>query len=215
MRLNIFHTLLFLLSILLASCDITSYETGEGELSNMRADYVDITVSQGMVTGIVTDNDESLVVPSGFAYSEKKDTMVRRLLYYSKGADGQPIQMIGQKTVSMIIPLMWIGQDDARTDPLTLTALWMSGNKRYLNMQLGIKVGSSEAEASQSVVLRCDSVSTYDKGAMWVTLCHDQGGMPEYYTREVLLSIPANLLPDTIHLDANTYSGKKTFTIVK
>lgn len=215
MRLNIFHTLSFLLSILLASCDITSYETGEGDLSNMRADYVDITVSQGMVTGIVTDNDESLVVPPGFAYSEKKDTMVRRLLYYSKGADGQPIQMIGQKTVSMIIPLMWIGQDDARTDPLTLTALWMSGNKHYLNMQLGIKVGSSEAEASQSVVLRCDSVSTYDKGAMWVTLCHDQGGMPEYYTREVLLSIPANLLPDTIHLDANTYSGKKTFTIVK
>lgn len=214
MKLNILH-ILFILSILLVSCDFTSYETGEGDLSYMRADYVDMKIEQGRVVSIQTDDDANLVVPASLTYSEKKDTLVRCLLYYKQGNDGQPIQLMGQKNVSWLIPLMWKGQENAQTDPLTLTAVWLSRNKRYLNMQLGIKVGSSEAEASQSVVLRCDSVSTYNKGAMWLTLCHDQGGMPEYYTREILLSVPANLLPDTIYFSTNTYSGKTTRRLIK
>lgn len=181
----------------------------------MRADYVDMTVTQGKVTSIVTDDDESLVVPSSLTYSEKKDTMVRRLLYYNKTIDNQPIQVVGQKAVNMLIPLKWEGQEKAQTDPLTLTAVWMSANKRYLNMQLGIKVGSSETEASQSLILRCDSVSSYDKGAMWLTLCHDQGGMPEYYTKEVMMSIPLYVTPDTIQLELNTYSGAVVKKFIK
>ena len=210
----LFNSLVFIL-VLLVSCEYVPYETGEGTYSDLHAEYVDMTIRQGVVTSIVTDNGENLVVPSSFSYSEKKDTMVRRLLYYNKKDDGQPIQVVSQKTVSMILPLMWTGQENAPTDPLTLTAVWMSENKRYLNMQIGLKVGSSEADAGQTIILRCDSVSTYNKGAIWLTLCHDQGNMLEYYTKEVLLSVSTKMLPDTIYFDANTYSGKKTWKIVK
>ena len=79
---------------------------------------------------------------------------------------------------------------------------------------MGIKVGSSETEAVQSIMLRCDSVSTYGSGAMWLTLCHDQGNMPQYYTRELLFSVPASLLPDTINLRVNTYSGVTIHKII-
>lgn len=199
----------------IVSCDYTGYETGDGEYSNLRAEYADITVKQGKVVSIVTDNDENLVVPSSFAYSEKKDTTVRRLLYYNYYDATQPIQVAGQKSVNMTIPLMWEGQENAKTDPLTVSAVWMSANKRYLNMQLGIMVGSTESEAAQSIVLRCDSVSTYNKGAIWLTLCHDQGNIPQYYTRELLFSVSTKLLPDTIHLKANTYSGQQTRLLIK
>ena len=212
------HSLFFILYssfFILTSCEYTPYETGEGTYSNLHAEYVDMTVHQGVVTSIVTDNSENLFVPSSFSYSEKKDTMVRRLLYYNKESDDAPIQVVGQKNVSLVLPLKWIGQEKAPTDPLTMTAVWMSANKRYLNMQVGLKVGSSEADAGQALILRCDSVSTYGKGAIWLTLCHDQGNMPEYYTKEVLMSVSTKVLPDTIYFDAYTYSGKKTWTIIK
>ena len=200
--------------LLLASCNYTDYETGDGELSYMRADYADIVVEQGRVVSILTDDNVNLTVPESFSYSEKKDTMLRRLLYYKQGGSGEAIQLVGQKNVNVIIPLMWKGQEGAPTDPLTLTAVWMSANNHYLNMQVGIKVGSSETEAVQSIMLRCDSVSTYGSGAMWLTLCHDQGNMPQYYTRELLFSIPANVLPDTVNLKVNTYSGVTIHKII-
>ena len=199
----------------LVSCEYTGYETGDGRYSYMRADYADVTIEQGKVVSIVTDEDQSLMVPSSFAYSERKDTMMRCLLYYKSSVGEQGIQVIAQKSVALLIPLKWQGQEKAQTDPLTLTAVWTSANRRYINMQLGIKTGSSEAEARQSLALRCDSVSTYGKGAVWLTLCHDQDNIPQYYTKELLFSIPLNVTPDTIQLKINTYSGMAVRKFIK
>ena len=207
--------ILLLYVFALVSCDYTGYETGSGEYSNLRADYADIKVTQGMVTGITTDDGTSLTPPSGLQYKENKDTIIRCLLYYNMQDISQPIQVVGQKNVNVIIPLKWESQEKAKNDPLTLTAAWMSANKRYINMQVGLKNGSKDEEAMQTLVIRCDSVSTYKGGAIWLTLCHDQGGIPQYYTKDILLSIPTKLLPDTIHLTTNTYSGQKTHLFTK
>lgn len=181
----------------------------------MRADFVDMTIKQGKVISIVTDDDESLVVPTSLTYSAEKDTMVRRLLYYNKDGNNTPIQVIGQQAVSIITPIDKARIKERSTDPLTLTAAWLSANRQWLNMTIGIKCGSSEDDAKQTIVLSCDSVSSNGNGAMWLTLLHNQGDMPQYYTQEYNISIPITDMPDTIHLSVNTYSGAITRQMIK
>ena len=207
------NTSLFFLIFLFLITACTGYETGDGELSDMRADYADVVVKQGRVVSIVTDDGVSLDVPPSLMYAEKNDTMLRRLLYYHQGS---PIQLLRQVAVG--IPAVVSSSDitEMKTDPVTLTASWLSADKRYVNMQLGIKCGSTDGDIQRQVLCLClDSVSQSDAGAAWFTLYHDQADMPQYYTNDVYLSLPVSELPDIIHLNINTYQGCVQRTFVK
>jgi len=213
------RSLLLLLAFLLsaASCNFDNYESGDGELSYMHADYADITVKDGIVTSIVTDDDASLAVPPSLSYggANANDTVIRRLLYYNKVNDTDPIQVIGQKTVSVIQPVHIDVIGEMKTDPVVLTSAWLSANRKYVNMHLGIKCGTSDASAKQRLLPVVTSVSDAGMGSVSLTLYHDQADMQEYYTQEVYVSIPATMLSDIINLTVNTYSGITTRTLVK
>lgn len=206
---------MFALLLSLVSCEYKSYETGDGEYSNLHADFVDITVGKGQVTSIVTDDDVSLPVPLSLSYAENKDTVVRSLLYYNMGGEGKSIEIIGRRSVSVIVPVMKDKAMMDSSDPLKLNAVWLSANRRWLNMTIGIKCGSSEDTVSHSLLLRCDSISNVGDGAMWLTLLHDQGDMPQYYTQEYNISVPLLDKPDTIYLSVNTYSGEVKRQMIK
>ena len=196
-----------LLLLLLVSCNYTGYDTGDGDYSYVHADYVCMTVRQGVVTDIVTDDDAKLTVPQGLTYSEQVDTVIRRLIYYNDRGDGTPVQILSMRAVSVLQVRDKAEVPATYTDPLTLTAAWMSQNEQWLNMQIGLKVGASEEQAVQTLALRCDSISTERRGAVWLSLCHSQNNMPQYYTEDVRLSIPLSSFPDTIRLKVSTYSG--------
>ncbi len=211
----------FLLSsVLLAlvmSCSIGGYESGDGELSYVRADFTDITVKDGLVASAVTDDGVSLVLPASLAYgnANANDTVLRRLLYYNKVNETDAIQIFNQKTVSVITPVERNDAADMKTDPVVLTSAWLSANRKYVNMHLGVKCGSSDSGEKQYLLLRTDEISHQGAGSITFTLCHEQSEMEEYYTQDVYLSVLAAELPDTIKIKVNTYSGITTRILVK
>lgn len=205
------------------SCNHDAYETGDGGLSYLLADYADITIAGGKVTGIITDDNARLPLPQNLAASEQlpPDTMLRRLIHYTMTDKSTAVDIVKLTDVSVLLPH---GKDEIaemKTDPVRLTAVWMAQNKRYINLNLGLMVGNSD-DKSQTQLLQVvrDSIHTQGRGAVYLTLYHDQAGMPEYYTQEVHISFPLDKLadtamqPDTISITINTYQGivTKMFT---
>ena len=211
------------LTNLMTSCNHESYEEGEGSLSYLYADYADITITAGKVTSIITDDNARLPLPQNLAASEQlpPDTMLRRLIHYTMTDKSTAVDIVKLTDVSVLLPH---GKDEIaemKTDPVRLTAVWMAQNKRYINLNLGLMVGNSDDKSqTQQVQVVSDSIHTQGRGAVYLTLYHDQAGMPEYYTQEVHISFPLDKLadtamqPDTISITINTYQGivTKMFT---
>lgn len=208
-----------------SSCSNDPYETGDGALSYLHADYADITVSNATVADILTDDDVHLVQAKPLAVSSElpPDTMLRRLVHYSRTDASSAIEILQLTPVAIVMPRDPADVTVTQRDPLKLTAAWLSRNRRYLNLQLGIMVGNSAGEeALQQLQFACDSIHTEDKGAIFLSLRHDQAGMPEYYTEDVHVSLPiGRLVPqqtveaDTISLTIDTYAGRLTKLFIK
>lgn len=215
----------------LSSCKSDSYETGDGDYSFLHTDFTDLTIKSGTVTSGITDDDVTLIMPSGLTYSDKikNDTVVRCLLYYSMPDASEAISVRKCTDVSVVLPHDTSEVKEIPTDPVKLTSAWMSKNKRYVNVQLGLMVGSnSDSAARQKLAFVCDSISTVGKGAVFLSLRHDQAGFEQYYTQDVYVSIPvsgvipvvkgkavSDVQPDTINVTVNTYSGKQTKQFIK
>ena len=76
---------------LLMACSSDSYDTGDGSLSYMVADFVEAeTDASAKVVSIVTDRDERLWLTRSVKldWAEKPDTAYRSLIYYNKVKDG-------------------------------------------------------------------------------------------------------------------------------
>lgn len=212
------------LTNLMTSCNHESYEEGEGRLSYLYADYADITITAGKVTSIITDDNARLPLPQNLAASEQlpPDTMLRRLIHYTMTDKSTAVDIVKLTDVSVLLPH---GKDEIaemKTAPVKLAAAWMARNQRYINLQLGLMVGNTNDTSSpQLVQIVRDSIHTHGKGAIFLTLYHDQAGMPEYYTQETHLSLPLDRLvpeatqPDTVSITVNTYSGTVTKQFIK
>ena len=205
---------------LICSCKHDAYETGDGDLSYMHADYADITITSHAVSSITTDSDVDLIPPHDIAVSSElpADTMVRRLVYYNMTGTDKPIEILRLTPVSILSPHSPDDEGTLRTDPVKLVSAWLSQNKRYINMQLGIMTGNAtEPTRERSLRLVCDSAHAIGKGAAYLSLRYDNAGTPEYYTQDLHISIPTDILKttegnhaDTLSLTVNTYSGKTT-----
>lgn len=224
-RHSILPTLLLAASaILTASCTHDAYETGDGGLSYLRADYADITVSGGKVTDIQTDDDVHLLTPQTLTVSDRlpADTMLRRLIHYNMTDASAPVEILSFTPVSILLPHDKAEITGVKRDPVRLTAAWMGRNRRYINLQLGLMVGNTDgSSAPQTVQFLRDSTHTAGRGAVFLSLYHDQAGMPEYYTEDMHISLPlASLTPDgmradTVSVTVNTYSGTVTKLFVR
>ena len=105
-----------------------------------------------------------------------------------------------------------IGINKAKTDPVGLETIWMSRSKRYLNLGLLLKTGEAEAEKprAQSLGIVKDGIALNDDRTLTLnlTLSHNQGDIPQYYTQRSYLSIAVSELKvDSLRLTLHTYDG--------
>lgn len=222
---NLFRLLAFSLlsplSSLLLSCTQETYDTGEGEYSQIRADLVDVHVrGDKRVDYVLTDNGDSLCTQPPFTVSwiEKADTIYRALLYYNMKDGFVDGVSMGQVLVPNIKPVSGF-KGGMKTDAVHLTSLWRVPNSRYLNMRLRVMTGTVEGEKLSKQVFGCasDTLITHADGrrTLHLRLFHDQGGQPEYYSREVYVSIPLQgVEADTVVMRVQTYDGLVSKAIV-
>lgn len=199
--------------LLMASCTVDPYESGDSSLSYLKAEMVDMHVVDKVVKSVVNDADEKLEVSSAFLLPQKMehaDTTYRMMLYYNK-VEKAPVDIKSIRLAHVVNPAK---KDKALTladDPLKLISAWKAENGAYLNLSLGLMTGNAEDEdAIQKIAVVADSVVAADGSkTYYLTLHHDQDSIPEFYTQTVYVSIPIRGLPkgDRICIRMNTYSG--------
>ena len=153
-----------------------------------------------------TADSLSFSTPLSASWATKGDSIYRALLYYNKvDAGAQPI------TISRV-PVLQIQTttrpDTLKTDPVAFESIWMSSNRKYLNLSLSIKTGKSDGQlVAQSIGLfRKETTAGH---ALYLQLNHNQNGVPEYYSSHVYLSIPMSRISagTILHLILNSYDG--------
>lgn len=222
---------LLAVATVLTACGTDTYDTGDGALSGMRADFVEAqTDAYANMVSIETDDGErlELTTPVAMEWASRPDTVYRALFYYSlaDGNDGQAEaepMAVQQVLVPEITPAGDIA-DGVKTDPVTLETAWLSSNGRYINLGVIIKTGTADgSQGTQTVGIVYDGTETTADGKKLIRLrlYHDQAGVPEYYSADAYVSIAVSRLPgqptegDTVSIDVETYDGTvtRTFTL--
>ena len=210
--------------VLLAGCEADNYESGNGEYSNMRADFADAHTSNAKtLVNMMTDDGDSLVfkAPETCDWATTPDSVFRALVFYNKVEGGQA-EIIGVQQVLVPTIRPHYKVKEMKTDPLSIESTWKSRNNRYLNFGLNVLTGTvDDKDARQTLGMICDTLVTGAEGRqhLHLTMYHSQNNIPEYYTTRVFLSIPLKNNPyhlrsgDTVSVSVNTYEGKvlKTF----
>ena len=221
------------LLITLTACTSESYDAGDGPNSYLTADLVLLHTSQDKsVRSALLDDGTTLQFSNPFAqdWLTRPDSVYRALLYYDKtvattdaaAGNGTTAKTIVRarsvRSVPVLRPIEAAKVDAMRTDPVGFESLWMSKNKSYINISLLLKSGKAEGdEALHALGVVSDGTTTDAAGrcTLHLTLYHDQGGVPEYYTVQQYVSIPTQLLEeaDTVELTLNTYNDKKVVKV--
>ena len=204
----------------LAACEGGDYETGDGEYSYMRADFVEARSAEAKsLAHAITDDGDSLVFDDHLAcsWATTADSTYRALLYYhvDKGGSNH-VKGISAKQV-LVLRLPGERAKSIPTDPLAFESAWMSANGKYVNLGLDVKTGKTEDEARKQLlgVVRDTIVALGDgRREHRLTLLHAQNDVPQNYSSKVYVSIPlGGFAPgDFIVIDINTYDGLITRT---
>lgn len=210
-----FITILSALAI--TACTTDSYEKGEGEYSTLQADFVEAHANAELkIDYMKTDNDEllSITEPVNRSWITKADSMYRSVVYYKKEGAAASIESIAEVPVATILPTKELAKRMKRlNDPLTLESVWIGKNKRFLNVSLYVKSGSTEdSNAIQRLGIANDSTKTVNGKLTWhLRVCHDQGDVPEYYSEQTYFCLPLyKIKADSLVLTFNTYDGVVT-----
>lgn len=197
--------LVFTLFCALVSCSNDPYDTGDGSLSLMRADFgeAETDASSGIVSILTDDGDRLMLTRSVRApWAEKPDTAYRALIYYNKvKAEGGFFQAEPLALSQVLTPEVTAAGDvegGVKTDPVVFRSAWMSRNGKYINLDLEVKTGSVDGiYGAQTVGIVHDGTGVTADGTRLVRLrlYHDQAGVPEYYSAKLYLSIPVGRLP--------------------
>lgn len=197
----------------LVACENRNYETGDGDLSYMRADFGEMTTKAGNVGLVVTDDGDTLRFGSVSApsWAQRVDSIYRVLVYYNDYHDKLP-ELIRAVYVPTVDCVMADRMQSVATDPVGLERMWKSRNGKYLNLGLLLKTGQQDTQDTrQTLGVVCDSVVLRPNGTrkLFLRLYHDQNGVPEYYTSRSFLSlnIAAMASGDECQLTVNTYDG--------
>ena len=210
---------IFLLAVFIfPACETENYETGDGDLSYMRADFANIHTSEAKkVDYVCTDNGDSLLVRpfSDCEWATTPDSIYRALFYYNaKTKSSGTVEAISIKQVLELRMLRTSKMKEVHTDPLIFESAWVSPNKKYLNLGLYVKSGKVEGDDRQTVGMLCDTIFTRDNGKRLFSLrmFHDQNNIPSYYSVRVYASVPLDSITpgDSILLNVNTYEGEIT-----
>lgn len=218
--------------ITITACTSESYDAGDGPNSYLTADLVLLHTSQDKsVRSALLDDGTTLQFSNPFAqdWLTRPDSVYRALLYYDKtvatsdaaASNSTATSIVRARSVRpvpVLRPVEAAKVDAMRTDPVGFESLWMSKNNSYINLSLLLKSGKAEGdEALHALGVVSDGTTTDAAGSrtLHLTLYHDQGGVPEYYTVQQYVSIPTQLLEeaDIVELTLNTYNGKKVVKV--
>ncbi|MCR5131732.1 MAG: hypothetical protein K6C10_09785 [Prevotella sp.] len=226
--------ILMLTAIALAACTSENYDSGDGKYSYMRADFVDAHFAAEKVADyVLTDDGERIAFSEPFevSWGSKADTLYRALLYYDCQPDNyKPISL---KYVYVLWPKEGASIKNPAFDPVEFESAWLSKCQRtdlstilsegrqeekityYLNVSFLVKTGQPDDEkARQTIGIMGDETSD---GSFRLTLLHDQGAIPEYYSNRAYVSIPLtdSQLAKPLSLIINTYDGlvEKEFSL--
>ena len=201
---------------LFASCATDAYDKGEGDYSLMQAEMAEVYVDKDLrATYFITDDGEKFSATPPFTSNWMKtpDSTYRAVTFFSKIDKGQA-EVKGMNRVGVITPKK---QKDMKTDPVRFESAWMSCGGKYLNASIYLLLGStSDEKAIHTLGCHVDTLQRNADGTktMQLTLYHDQGGVPEYYSQRTYVSIPLdNATTDSVCLTIHTYDGivRKTF----
>ena len=223
---------LILCAAAFAGCEQDAYDKGDASYSYMRADFVEAVVgSDKRIAGVVTDDDVQLRLTTPFTASwiQRADTVYRAVMFYNMGVQefgSSGVQEFGSSGVqeAEVVSLQRIATLSVRTsrqvgfgvadDPLKLESVWLSGNKKYLNLRVIVMTGLTDDDgATQSLGMVSDTILVGDDGlrTCHLRLLHSQGDVPQYYSQRVYFSVPVNRLEaDSLRLTVNTYDGVVT-----
>lgn len=205
--------------LLLTACTTSTYDDGDGNFSYLRADFVEAhTMAPKQIDYVINDEGEKInfATPFSVQWTEKADTFYRALLYY----DRRPTYAdpIGLQPVYVLLPTAAEDVKNPKFDPVTFESAWLSrcqlpssastqlGGLRgayYLNISFLLKTGQPDDEdARQSIGM----MSEERNDTLCLTLLHDQGDVPQYYSTRIFASIPIDgTKPVTLKI--NTYEG--------
>lgn len=204
-----------LLAATLAACTTDTYQSGDGRYSYLRADFGLVhTADSVRADWLLTDGGDSVrfASPVRVGWAAKADTFYRALVYY----DSQARTVFSATPVVVAEPLPKKTAGSLPDDPLTIESLWVGGG--FLNIGFALKTGRAEGlDTRQQLGLVLDTVTVSADGHRYVTLLltHAQNGVPQYYTTRGYMSMPVDkgLRACTVRLSANTYAGRKTYTV--
>ncbi len=206
--------ILVALSLSLLACTTDSYDKGEGSYSLMQAHMVDAHIDgKQLVDYIATDDGDTLQLapPLQQTWTQTTDTFCRALFYFNKTASrqAQPLSATRIGTAA-IVPRDSL-KEGMKTHPVKLESIWLAKTRRYLNVGLYLKVGTTDREdARHRLAVIADTLQTRADGTVMLhlSLYHDQGGVPEYYSQRTFFSIPLyQLQADSVSLTVHTYQG--------
>lgn len=105
-----------------------------------------------------------------------------------------------------------------KTDPVNFVALWLSANRKYVNITFDVKTGSSGSDADgQSIGAVLTDMTRNADGTLTahITFCHDQGNVPQYYSSRQYASLAVAQMQDadSASIVINSYKGKVVKTI--
>ncbi len=203
---------------LLFSCATDAYDKGEGEYSLIQGEMADVHVGSDVrVDYFVTDDNARFTVSPTYASSWMKtaDSIYRAVTYFVSKSDGIA-EVKGLTRVGVVKPKK---QKDLKTDPVRFESAWMSKGGEYLNISIYLLLGSTADEkAIHTLGCHIDTLKSNADGTrtMQLTLLHDQGGVPEYYSQRYYLSVPLKgATTDSVSIAINTYDGiiRKSFSL--
>lgn len=161
--------ILFALASLLAAsgCTNEGYDTGDGSLSYMRADFVEMYCHEPKkVKSAITDNLDTLNFEPYMAveWAETADSTYRALLYYNK-KDGGKTEPLSVSYVPVLIPSKASGNKETHKDPIDFESAWISKNGYYMNIGFALKNGTIDKAGSLGEKLKLIG-NAFKKGRM-------------------------------------------------
>lgn len=204
-----------LLLTLTGACEEEVYETGDGELSYMQADFA-LVYSDHNRDLVRARTDEGTELrfeePVMYDWVATADSMYRGLVYYNNKVKDGSVEVIGVTQVLCASPKKPSDFKEIHTDPLLLESAWLSCNSSFLNLGMYIKTGiPDQVDTRQSVGIVGDTVVAHANGHknIHLTLYHHQNGVPEYYSARLWMTVWLSDVQkdDTVTLQANSYDG--------
>ncbi len=201
--------------LIVTACDHDFYETGDGELSYLHTDFVEAKTNEfSAFTSATTDDGTQLTLKPAVKtlWAKSADSTYRAILYYNKVENGVT-SSFAINPVAVLHPRLALDFPTIHTDPVGFESVWMSKNRKYLNLTLNLKTGKTDnKKIVQALSIVCDSIKKQPSGGrnFYLRLYHHQNGVPKYYSKRIFTSIPLDGIKqmDTIYLNINTYKGQ-------